>query len=304
MVLFFCFLLFAKSPAVTVHEKLSLLPFVEKLQNSAEVAQIFKHSKDRPPNKQDLSALGSNKIQLEKLKQEFMSQKSFVRGEIETEKNISALVSYLQVSLVLLRSHAYNRDWPAVAKEAKPWIDYAANLVYEESSVVGLRFAAVIRSLILDEFEALQARFKGDLASDRNVKSVITSFRAPWPIDRIVFLESKRFLKGSALEVAERLTQQLQKSPYKPISELLGATKNSLTAQDHDFLVKLWGPSDIEIMKEELNRLGKLQLKLAMEEYFNQKGVPAKSADELRAGGFLERLPTDYKTGKAMVLPL
>jgi hypothetical protein len=134
-------------------EKPSFRTFTESLKSPDEIRALYKESqsleKDPAARLQPLWQ-ANEKSELE-LQKEFRASNSFVRGEIEDEKVLSGLMSWLQLSLLKARAEAFQSHWDEVQKNLAPWFQFAADFPYEESSLVGLRTTGVIRSLLLDE---------------------------------------------------------------------------------------------------------------------------------------------------------
>ena len=207
---------------------------------------------------------------LQLFKADLASEIQFLRGEIEDEKFISGLIHMVQMSAVSIRSNALSKQWQKVTLELSPWSQYSANLVCDESSLVGLRVASLIRSLLMDEVDTIRAQYKNNSEKDKYLKTWLLGLRMPWPVDRVVLFESKRFLKNKSMKAAEKLAARIQINPYKSASEILKQEKQNIPDKDYDFLTKLWSEKDIELMKEEMNRLGLLLLKIASEEFHSQ----------------------------------
>ncbi len=287
-----------------MQQKVSLSKYHQNPAAVQEISKIYQKTKTEKVSEQDLNAIKNNLTVLQIFKTDSVNQVQYIRGEIENEKHLSELIHLVQLSAIMVRNFANKKEWHKVILELNPWSQYSANLVYEESSLVGLRVASLIRSLLFDEIDLIRTQFKSEISKNKDLKAWLSNLRLPWPVDRVVLFESKRFLKLKSMQVAEKLAIKLQQNPYKTAAELLSKEKQNIPDKDYDFLTQMWSTKDIEIMKDEMNRMGEMLLKLATEEYFAQKGLYPKNAEDLKLGGYLERLPVDYKSGKTMTIPL
>lgn len=242
--------------------------------------------------------------QLQNLETYFRQQQPFVRGEIEDEKVLGATLKWLQLAMVHCRFSAQQNQWSAVQQHMSAWFSFAADLAYEESSLIGLRVSAVIRALLMDELEKLQAKHAVQIAQSPEMRLWFLQVRAPWPIDRVLVSEAKMRLKPAEIALAESLAQRLQKNPYQSVDKILSEPKMRHSAQTAaaDFLRKLWRDEDIQQMKMEINRIGILKIRLAMAEYQARLQKPAVNMTELVQNHFLDQVPTDYFSGKPMDL--
>lgn len=247
---------------------------------------------------------GKYSAQLQKLESYFQQQQPFVRGEIEDEKVLGATLKWLQLAMIDCRVSAQKNQWVPVRQHMSAWFAFAADLAYEESSLIGIRVSAVMRALLMDELEKLQAKHSAQIAQSPDVRLWFLQVRAPWPIDRVLVSEAKMRLKPAELPLAESLAQRLQKNPYQSVDKILSEPKMRHSAQTAaaDFLRKLWRDEDIQQMKMEMNRIGILKIRLAMAEYQVRLQKAAANVTELVQNRFLDQVPTDYFSGKPMDL--
>ena len=247
---------------------------------------------------------GKYSAQLQTLESNFQQQQPFVRGEIEDEKVLGATLKWLQLAMIDCRVSAQKNQWGPVRQHMSAWFAFAADLAYEESSLIGIRVSAVMRALLIDELEKLQAKHSVQIAQSPEVRLWFLQVRAPWPIDRVLVTESKMRLKPAELSLAESLAQRLQKNPYQSVDKILSEPKMRHSAQTAaaDFLRKLWRDEDIQQMKMEMNRIGVLKIRMAMAEYQARTQKAATNVTELVQNRFLDQVPTDYFSGKPMDL--
>lgn len=283
--------------------QLSLDKLTGKIQKSSEIADLYKNSgslkEDPTPKLKPL--FKSNQKTLQKLEKEFSQSSSFIRGEIENEKVLSNLMTLLQLSLLNVRSHSFHGNWSQVEKEFSNWFLFAADFPYEESSLVGLRTAGVIRSLLLDDLERIQLKFSKEIAADSAIRKWFLQVRAPWPVDRVMISEAKRLLKPPLMQVATAAAKAYQKNPYQPTREALKRVKGG-ESREADVLKEMWRETDIQLMKTEMNRIGKLKIHLAKAEYEHQNKKSPKTVQDLLNAGLLETAPIDYFSGKPLDL--
>jgi hypothetical protein len=284
-------------------EKPSFHAFADVLKSPDEIRTLFKESqgleKDPTPRLQPLWQ-ANEKSELELLK-EFRASGSFVRGEIEDEKVLSGLMSWLELSLLKARAEAFQNHWDEVQKNMAPWFQFASDFPYEESSLVGLRTTGVIRSLLLDDLERMQKKFASDIARDPGFRKWFFQVRAPWPVDRVMISEAKRLLKPPMMTVANAAAKAFQKNPYQTSAQALAKAKGG-QGESAELLKKIWREEDIQMMKSEITRIGKLKLRLAHSEFEQQHKKAAANVQELVQSGLLDQVPIDYQTGKPLDL--
>jgi hypothetical protein len=281
----------------------SLQQFSSELKSRDEIHQLFKDSSslEKAPSDQLAKVLKSNEKSLTQLLKEFDQSGNFVRGEIEDEKVLGGLMTYLQLSMVKARSDALQNRWAEVQKNLGSWFQFAADFPFEESSLVGLRLTGVIRSLLLDELEKMQAKFPAELAMNPEFRKWFLQVRAPWPVDRVLISEAKRLLKPPMMSVANAAAKAFQKNPYQTSAQALARVKGG-QSESAEVLKKIWREADIEMMKAEINRIGKMKLRLAKNEFEAQNKKAPRTAEDLVKAGLLDRVPTDYFTGKPLDL--
>lgn len=282
--------------------KPSFMTFTEKLKQSDTITELFKASMttsvDEKKWKSVLKENQKNLVDLEKL---FSESAPFVRGEIEDEKAMNGLMTYLELALLEIRIQAEHKNWLDVQTHFQNWFAFAADFPYEEASMVGMKVTGVIRSLMLDELEKWQEKSKAEIASADALRNWFLQVRAPWPVDRMVLSESRRLLKPPMMKIAEKVATTLQKNPYESSEDVV----KSLHAQDMDdahFLNSMWKKSDIDMMKTEITRIGRLKLRLAAAVFEQKRHEKPKSVDELVQAGLLDQVPVNYSTGKAFDL--
>lgn len=284
-------------------DKPSLQKATSQIQKSEEITSLYKQTAtlEKDPGKELSPLLKANRKSLESLQKEFTQSASFVRGEIEDEKVLSGLITMLQLSMLNARSKSFQGKWKDVQKEFSTWFLFAADFPYEESSLIGLRASGVLRSFLLDELEKIQARFAKEMAAQSEIREWFLQVRAPWPVDRVMISEAKRLLKPPMMQVATAAAKAFQKNPYQTSREALEKVKGG-QAEGAELLKQIWRESDIDIMKTEINRIGKLKLRLARAEFEHHNKKAPQSVQELLNARLLDQAPVDYFTGKPLDL--
>lgn len=284
-------------------EKPSFQQFAGALKSSDEIRSLFKDSQslEKDPSSALKPIFQTNEKSWQQLQKEFQASSSFIRGEIEDEKVLGGMVSWLQLSLLKARADAFQNHWSEVQKNLAAWFQFAADFPYEESSLVGLRTTGVVRSLLLDELEKLQKKFAPEMAQQPEFRKWFLQVRAPWPVDRVMVTEAKRLLKPPMMSVAHAAAKAYQKNPYQTSAQALAKVKGG-QGESAELLKKIWREDDIQMMKSEINRIGKMKLRLARAEYEVQHKKAANTAQELVQAGLLDQVPTDYFTGKPLDL--
>ncbi len=281
-------------------EKLHLRDLVPALRDGPAITKLFK---DQAKSKSELkladALLKKNRKIRETTLRNFEAGTAFVRGEIEDEATLNAVIQLLQLSLIKVRKDVRSRQWKLAQKEIAAWFTFAADFPYEESSLIGLKVAGVIRSFLLDEIETMVKNSSDELAKDGSLRVWFLKVRAPWPIDRMLTSEARRALPPALLGIAGKVAQNLQKNPYITAAEALEQVPGG-KPKDLEILKELWKPSHIGDMKAEITRIGKLKMQLAANEYALKTGKKALHAEELVTAKLLDQVPVDYNTGKPM----
>lgn len=278
--------------------KPSFQAYAEKLKDADAITELFKATLQSEVSEPAFKKLWKeNEANLTALEKAFSESTPFVRGEIEDEKSMNGLMTYLELALLDVRVQAQKKNWSAAQKHFQNWFTFAADFPYEEASMVGMKVTGVVRSLLLDELEKLQDKNKVEIADKDAFRAWLLGVRAPWPVDRMVLSESRRLLKPPMMKIAEKVATALQKNPYESSEDVV----KSLHAQDMDdahFLNAMWKKSDIDMMKTEITRIGRLKLRLASAVFEHKKGEKPKSLDQLVQEGLLDQIPLNYTTGK------
>ncbi len=263
--------------------------------------------------------------------QKVLHAKSFIRGELTGEsgsnENLNVFLSVVQVHILQLRQYELAQQWKSYASLFQDWFQFLAELAYEDSSAITLNSIGVARSLLLDELELLV--FHKWLEFDVQQMQAIENFRqefllirSPWPVDRMVLAEGRKFFKPSEQKIVDRLVAELQKNPYRSLEEILttmGYKKDSPWMQ----FAGLWKVNNKENMQQEINRIGQLQLFWAFLKLAKSKPTPTGMPSFKDQSSFLSiqknmnwpqleaqilnqklmsRLPINYVTGKPMSL--
>jgi hypothetical protein len=221
----------------------------------------------------------------------------FVRGEIEDERVINIVTRFLQLSILDCRLQISKKELRPCANEIGLWFQFTADLAYEESSLISLRFTHLVRSLWLDELEKF-AREEG--LRFASAQDWISSLRAPWPIDRVVMSEGRRVLTPAKMKIAEKVALAFQKNPYQTIEEIMKKIPKS-QSPELDFIKKIWRKEDLEQMATEMNRINTLRILAAKSRYEIINKKKAQNFDELIKATLLNAVPIDYSSGRPMV---
>lgn len=293
-------LILSSNEVFALNEKPSLKSFADRVVQGEEITNLFKSS--APPDTQKRQSLWlKNQKNLENLENEFQHSATFVRGEIEQESTLSGIIQLLQLSLLQCRDLSAQSKWPEVQNHFSKWFLFAADFPYEESSLVGLRFTSVVRSFLLDDLERIQKKFSSEIAKNSGLRKWFLQVRSPWPVDRIFISEAKRLLQPPMMSVAHSAASAFQKNPYQTSEQALKKVKGG-DSQEALLLKKIWQESDILMMKTEITRIGKLQVRLAQAEYQIKNKTLPRSIEELVKTGLLLQAPIDYLSGKPLDL--
>jgi hypothetical protein len=278
--------------------KPSFQDFAGRLKDADAITDLFKASLKNPVPAVKFKKLWKDNVaNLTALEKDFSESEPFVRGEIEDEKTMNGLMTYLELALLDVRIQVQSKNWPAAQNHFANWFTFAADFPYEEASMVGMKVTGVVRSLLLDELEKIQEQNTESVAAADAFRRWFLSVSAPWPVDRMVISESRRLLKPDMMKVASKVAVSLQKNPYETSEDVV----KSLHAQDMDdahFINSMCKKSDIEMMKTEITRIGRLKLRLAEAVFEQKNGGKAKTIEQLVQEGLLDQVPLNYTTGK------
>jgi len=289
---------------IRFHEKPSFKAFGEGLKSGSEITELVKKTQhflemkaNEFPEAQIQKVLASNQKNLEELKKLFVSSAAFSRGEIDDEKVLNQVMGYFQCSLLQIRSSFLKNQDLRAKEEIHAWFIFAADLPYEEASLISMRFASVIRSLLLDELESLQKKYPDRWGQDELWLHWSEKIRASWPIDRVVLSESKKILNNRMMKYALEIAAELQKNAYQSMDSVL-ARHRAGKAKDLQFLKGLWRDEDILALKTEVTRISAFRLRLAQSVYEKRTGQKLKSLDALVSAKLIPQIPIHYLTGK------
>lgn len=285
-------------------EKLKFEKYIQALKSPELITQFYKKRADVvaiAASPEALQLIEKNQEILIALENDFSSSRSFERGAIEVESNLNGITQLLQLDLLRASVLATKNQWPEVQKIFSAWFQFAADFPYEESSLIGLRFAGVLRSLLLDDLETLQKNHSSDLAQNSELRKWLLRIKAPWPVDRVVISEARRILKPPYQSLAQKIAKAYQKNPYQPAAASLKSGKGK-DSEGAKVLREFWRDSDIEAMKTEITRISKLKVRMASAEFEWLQKRKAQNIDELVKGGLLDRAPIDYFTGRPLDL--
>ena len=295
--------------SVSEHIRPSLKDMGASLKKSEEITALFRASlKDgKPLTRDQLKQIEKpNLALLTDFQNLALESASFVRGEIEDETVLSHLLSLLQLSI--LRMRTWETQIPSkkylarIKNECTYWFQFAADLPYNEASLVGLRTSGVIRSFLIDELEELEKSQGAALSQDELWLNWLLQLRTPWPVDRMLLTEARRSIHSQSMPLAEKVAAKIQKNPYLSVETALKQIPGGKPSEV-DILKKLWRDEDMTGMKTEINRLQTLRLRLASRLFEKRNHHPPAKVQELIEAHLLAASPVDYFTGLPMQLP-
>jgi hypothetical protein len=276
--------------------------YLGRVKDSESISRIYKGTMGQGKVSAEAQALvEKNVVVLKEIGSAFQAHKSFPRGLIEKPENMNGLTLLLQLEMVRVRTLAEKGVWLEVRDIFSNWFTFASDFPFEESSLIGLRFTGVVRSLLLDELESLQSHFAEKIADSGEMRKWFLRVRAPWPVDRVVLTEARRVLASPYQKLAEKVATAYQKNPYQSAAATLGKSKGSQTA-GAELIKNFWRDQDIESMKTEITRISRLKLRFAVSEYEKNRKTKPLSVDALVKEGLLDQAPLDYFTGRPLDL--
>lgn len=295
--LFSSLLLFPCISSAALGERPSLKDLVGKIQKEEIIkAQIPKKPADGRAVKNLIQA---NQSLLKSFYQHARESSAFVRGELEDEKVLNGLTRLLQISILECRLQIQEKQANACADSVPTWFSFVADLSYEETTLVGIRFAHVVRSLWMDELE-LEVPKNPDFAASAQVWTKL--LRAPWPVDRVFLYEGKRVLHPASLRIVEKMALEYQKNPYQTADQLMSRVPGA-KPQELDFIKKIWRAEDLASLKQEVNRISRLKVATAMAAFQKNKNKKPAGFEDLMQAGLLDKAPIDYETGRPLEFP-
>lgn len=239
------------------------------------------------------------KRELERV-QKFKKARHFkwVRGEIEDEKVVTGLVTLIQIELWdlenrKLRPQELQQEWAGIFR-------FASELAYEEATPVGLKLAHALRAFVFDAIARQEVRNPQQFSSADWI-SWVQGLPTPWPVDRMVLSEAQKHLNERSKRHLPLLISEIQKNSYRSLEQILIHTGlndvESLVA-----LKNLWRPEDIQLMREELVRRGRIPIRWSAQLYQRTQGKAPVSVEDLIKAGILFQVPLNYQTGKPFLL--
>lgn len=287
-----------------LHQLVSIRPQFQEmsaqLQADEKLTQAYQaKSWSSDQAKQAQAWVDAHEKQWQVWRKHFLESSSFARGQIEEEKNMNALVLWYQWSVLQSRVQKTSQlQHKILLENLQAWAQMSADLAYEESSLIGMRFSSVMRNMVFDELESFVQQ-QQSVETLKETLRLLKHMRAPWPVDRVILAETKKLLGESGLKAVQSAVNSLQKNPYQSLSGLV--RKADLKRYPKlEFIVKMWTENDISRMQDEINRRNLLLINCAKKIYVLTQNQEPKSLDELVSKGLLDSVPIDYKTGQKM----
>ena len=296
--------------APTFHEKPSLKSLLAPLHNTSLITQAYKEGlSDQEPVLSSVNSQGTlqkimqgNEKILQTWTQAARESQAFWRSEIEEDQVLNQLLVLQQLDFLRIRGLAQKKEFSAVRDSYQLWFRFSSDLSFEESSLIGLRLANLLRSLTLDEIERLEKRYFQDWAQDPQWLQWSARLSAPWPVDRVILTEARKIIRGKGMDTAQAMAKALQKNAYQTAEKVLRDAQGQ-KVPELKLLEPIWREQDIEAMRLEINRIQALHLRLAVDLSKKKWGHSATDQSELVRLGLLAQPLINYKTGKAFTLP-
>jgi hypothetical protein len=280
---------------------------LKNFKESPEISMQFKAAQSQWPAKSSPALdqlLKQNQDFLKTWDQLLDQSANFHRGQLEDEKVLNQLTQVLQLSLLRLQTdfQQNTKSTQSLQKESQRWLGYAAAVPFDEASLISLKWAHLVRSMVFDQLELALSKYpECGISSGSDFLAWMNQVQVPWPLERILLTEGKRWVSGREVGKLEKLAMMVQKNPYLPLEETL----RKIDPHPSENLLKLtvfWTKSDIDLLAEEMNRLQKMQGKLALAHYREKNKQEPKSVEDLVISKYLLQKPIDYRTGQAMSL--
>ncbi len=291
--------------AVTIIEHPSFSYFSENLKEPEKILSLYKQtltSWGLEQTKEFKRLWGLNSRHQMDFIKKFNQSMPFIRGELEDEKILNNTLIRLQLLMMKVRFDYQNKNWKSFISQLESAFLIAAELPYQESSFLSLKLAHVIRSLIFDELEKIDFNKDLKLFKDNKVLVSLEKSRFPWPIDRILLSDSKRIKTKYTMSQVEKIALELQSNPYRSIEDIIVQLKFKKFDVDH--IYSIWTNEDIEKMRLEMNRYGKLLIKLAIVRYENLNKKQPVQIQQLIEAKIIQKIPLDYTTGKPLEISI
>lgn len=295
-------LVLTEKPSLRTHgQQLKNLLLIESL--FSQTTELLKKSGKDPllSNVDDLWKLNANNMNT--WLEEMRRSQAFQRGEMEDAEVFKQVLSAVRLSLMRARAQSMLGKWEQLRQDLSPWLLFAADVTYDEASLVSMQLGHQIRSLILDDLDSYE-KYKapsfptGEL---QNWLSWISSIRSSWPVDRVVLTEAKKVLGDRSMYTAQQMAMLLQKNSYQTASEALHAARGPKTLELKS-LEKIWKAEDIQSMRTEAHRLSALRIRWARDVYVQRLGQEPRRIEDLVEQHLLNSVPIDYATGKPFSL--
>lgn len=256
-------------------------------------------SAERPRFSQ-LTPLPPTTKNLEALETHFSQSSAFVRGEVDQENILEALLKYADLAIENQKRRIKEKKYEDAQKSLGKWFQMASDLAYEEATLKGLYASSQIRSRFLAQIDQW-----ADLQTDgqwvTTLRKWLLGASAPWPIDRVVVSEGKRIANPVLFPTIDMAARLLQKNPYQSLEKALKGKPGAESSKIVE-LRQVWQEKDVTAMREELTRLSRLKVRLSAIEYEQKQGKAPLSGQDLVKAGLLPSMPLDYQTGRPMDL--
>lgn len=267
------------STPIQMHEKPSLKALVLESKKAKDLGALF-----------------------EKLKKNVAESEAFVRAEIDEESTYKGLLEFQKNTLKNDAQLLNQKKFLQVKEDLSAWLNFAADLSYEEASYNGLKICNELRLAVFDFIDGyVTLKLAEIMKQDELWLPWALNIRIPWPADRMVMTEATRLKSPKAQFTARQIVASLQRNPYQTYSEALTRAQGPKTLELKE-LEKLWTEKELTQMKIEVNRLSRIQIRFSVAVYQNRFGAPAKSLDVLVHNNLLPQVPLDYITSKRFTL--
>ena len=305
--------------AFSMQEKPSLKTLGEQLKDTSGIASLFIASKNLvdpvvASDKLDKKSIASLTEKIEKLWKDNESvikiwlkndqdSNPYLRGEIDEEKVLNNLLFAVQLSILKARVEVRQRQWTQVKLEMAPWFVFASDLTYDEASLISLRLANLVRSLLLDDLESMESLMQSQFSAKdlESWENWVTSIRSSWPIDRVLLTEAKKTMGGRALYTAQKVAAALQKNAYQTAAEALKEAPGPKPPELKQ-LETMWRDQDILAMKTEVHRFTALRIRLAKNLFVKNYSREPARIEDLVEKHLLASVPIDYISGRPFTL--
>lgn len=231
------------------------------------------------------------------LRERTTEQLGSARGDLENPELRLKIAQIYKISLLRLRLSGADQTGAWALTEGDIWMRALTAMAFDESTSETMRWVSEQRSLYAGEMLAKMkslpiATFRMDPLHQH-----LRQLKLPWPVDRIYLTESRKVLKPGAQLVANGLSGDLQKFPFKDLESLRRA-RRGVDASGLAALDLVYTLADVQLRQKEDDLFNEYRLRVARALFEKRQGALVKDLEQLKAAGLIDRVPIHHVSGQ------